>query len=385
MSSLYGRPENIKIPVCEPHLTLQDSAAVVEAIRSTWISGISKTVRDFEKAFAEYCDVKYGVATNSGTTAIHLALSALGVGKGDEVIIPDFTMIATLNPILQLGAKPVLVDCEMEAWNINPKLIEEAITNKTKVIMPVHIYGHPCDMNEINKIASNHNIVVLEDAAEAHGSKYWNKKAGSLGHAACFSFFANKVITTGEGGMIVTNNKNFAKRSLWLGSMGFGKDKHYEHSALGYGYRMSGLQAALGISQVERIGELVAKKRLNAKMYGMMLEKLSDENLIALPLELEYAKNIYWLYSILINPKLNNRDKIATKLAQDYGIETRPFFTPMHKQPFLKKLGLNLGSDDDFACSVTIADSGLNLPSSTRLTGEEITYVCEALRKCMHA
>jgi len=385
MSSLYGRPKNIKIPACEPHLTLQDGAAVVEAIRSTWISGISKVVRDFEKAFAEYCGVKYGAATNSGTTSIHLALATLGVGKGDEVIIPDFTMVSTLTPIIQLGARPVLVDCEMETWNINVKLIEQVITKKTKVIMPVHIYGHPCDMNEINKIASNHNIIVLEDAAEAHGSEYWGKKAGSLGHAACFSFFANKVITTGEGGMMVTDNKELAYRARWLGSMGFGKGRHYEHSALGYGYRMTGLQAALGISQLERIEDLIAKKRFNAKMYHMMLEKLEDENLIGLPIELEYAKNIYWLYSILINPKTHSRDKIAVQLVEDYGIESRPFFTPMHSQSFLKKCGLNLGSDDDFPCSVTIADSGLHLPSSTRLTGENITYVCEALRKCMHA
>lgn len=361
-----------RIPVCEPNLTIQDAGAVVEAVRTTWISGISPTVKQFECKFSQYCDCKYGIATNSGTTALHLALVSLGIGKGDEVIVPDFTMIASANAVAYTGAKPVFVDADPETWCINPILIEEKITAKTKAIMPVHIYGHPCNMNPIFKIADKYGLDIIEDAAEAHGAEYNHFKIGSLGDCGCFSFYANKIITTGEGGMIVTNNLDIMKNAVWLRAHAFGKHpRHHWHEALGFGYRMSGLQGALGSSQCDRLDELVELKRRNAEIYLRELQPLAEDGKIVLPVEESWAKNVYWMFTILLTSDYPlSRDELVVKLENVHGIETRNTFNPMHIQPIYKQKG-------DYPIAEMLGHTGLNLPSSTRLTEEEILEVCK--------
>ena len=242
----------MKIPVCEPLLGKNELKYVEDCIKTGWISSKGKYIDDFEKKFSAFCGVKHGITTTSGTTAIHLALAALGIKTGDEVIIPDFTMIATANPVVHLGAKPVFVDSDLQSWNIDPKKIEEKITKKTKAILVVHIYGHPCDMDPINEIAKKHNLFLIEDAAEAHGAEYKGRKTGSLSDVACFSFYANKIITTGEGGMVLTNNSEIADKCRLLKDLAFEKKRFWHHYA-GYNYRMTNMQAALGVGQLELI------------------------------------------------------------------------------------------------------------------------------------
>jgi perosamine synthetase len=245
------------IPVCIPLLGEKELENVIDCIKTNWISSKGKYVEEFEDKFAKYCGCKYGVTTTSGTTALHLALASIGVGKGDEVIIPASTMIATAFAVVYCDATPVLVDAEPETWNIDVAKIEEKITDRTKAIMPVHIYGHPCDMDPIMKLAKEHDLYVAEDAAEAHGAEYKGKKAGGIGDIGCFSFYANKIITTGEGGMVVTNDEEIAERAKSLRNLSFPKEKRiYLHSEVGYNYRMTNIQAAIGLAQFERIDEL---------------------------------------------------------------------------------------------------------------------------------
>ena len=365
-----------KIPVCSPKLGEKEIEEVTRCIRSGWISGISEVVEEFEEKFAKYCGCKYGIATNSGTTALHLALAALGIGPGDEVIIPTFTMIATANAVTYTGAKPVLVDSEFATWNIDVSKIEEKITNRTKAIIVVHTYGHPVDMDAVLKVAKKYNLYVIEDAAEAHGAEYKGKKTGSMGDLGCFSFYANKIITTGEGGMIVTNNEELAERARWLRAHAFGRHgKHFYHEALGFGYRMSGLQAALGLAQLERIDEFVSIRRNNAKLYNSLLSELGDK--ITLPPEAPWAKNVYWMYSILIQENFGiSRDELMRKLELE-GIETRTFFYPIHVQPIYAKQY----QGESFPVAEELSKKGINLPSGNNLTADEIEYVCKCIKK----
>ena len=264
-----------KIPVASPQLTEADISMVSECLRSGWVSGTSPYVEEFERKFAEFCGCKYGVATNSGTSALHLALATLKVGLRNEVIIPTFTMIATANAVTYTNAKPIIVDSESQTWNIDPALISKKVTQRTRVIMPIDTYGHPADMDSIMEIAGKQGLRVVEDAAEAHGGEYKSRRTGSLGDIGCFSFYANKIITTGEGGMLVTNDEELAVRAKWLRAHAFGRGgRHFYHEELGFGYRMSGVQAALGLSQLERIEINVRARRRNARLYNEHLGKL---------------------------------------------------------------------------------------------------------------
>lgn len=366
----------MKIPVCAPKIEDVDVDYVTECVKSTWISGVSEYVERFEERFARYCYCKYGVATNSGTTALHVALSALDIKRGDEVIIPTLTMIATANAIVYLGARPVLVDSELETWNIDVTKIEEKITKRTKAIMPVHIYGHPADMDPILELAGKYDLYVIEDAAEAHGAEYKGKKTGGIGNVGCFSFYANKIITTGEGGIIVTNNEELAEKAKWLRAHAFGRHgKHFYHEALGFGYRMSSMQAALGLAQLERIGKFVSIRRKNAQYYNKLLSEMANE--ITLPPEAPWAKNVYWMYSILIQNGFSlTRDNLMEKLEGE-GIETRTFFYPIHTQPIYIKQ--NQGKS--FPIADELSRKGINLPSGNTLTTEEIRYVCNRILK----
>ena len=364
------------IPVCVPLLGEKELEYVTDCIKTGWISSRGKYVEEFEAKFAKYCGCKYGISTTSGTTALHLALASIGVGKGDEVIVPAFTMISTVFAVVYCGAKPVLVDAEPETWNIDVSKIEEKITDRTKVIIPVHIYGHPCDMDPIMKIAEEHDLYVVEDAAEAHGAEYKGRKVGGIGHIGCFSFYANKIITTGEGGMIVTNDEEIAEKAKSLKDLAFSKERRFLHTDLGFNYRMTNIQAAIGLAQLERIDELVERRRKNAHLYNELLKDIEG---IRLPIEKEWAKNVYWMYSILVEDKFGmSREELMSELEKK-GIETRTFFIPMHVQPVFQNMGLFKG--ERYPVAEELARKGLYLPSSSGLSREEIEHICDEIRK----
>lgn len=365
-----------KIPVCEPLLGEKELQNVIECIKSGWISGKGKYIKEFEERFARYCGARYGISTTSGTTALHLAMLALGIGKGDEVIVPDFTMIASANSVVYVGAKPVWVDAEPYTWNIDPSKIEEKITRNTKAIMPVHIYGHPVDMDPILEIAKERELLVIEDAAEAHGSEYKGKGVGCLGDVGCFSFYANKIITTGEGGMVVTNDENIAERARLFKDLYFDEERKYAHQQIGFNFRMTNMQAAMGIAQLERINELVKTKRKVANLYNSLLKDVKG---VTTPPEAGWAKNVYWMYTILIEDEFGmNRDTVKKGL-EKRGIDTRFAFSPMHRQPCFAKLGF-YGRDKDYPVAEELSRKGLYLPSGLTLKEEQIRYIVDTLK-----
>lgn len=354
------------IPISEPNIGEHELLNVIDCVKSTWISSIGDYINKFEKEFSVYCGAKYGVSVSNGTVALQLALRSLGIKNGDEVIIPNLTFIATANAVTYLGAKPVLVDCENETWNLNTKNIEKAVTGNTKAIIPVHLYGHPCDMDLIMKIAKKYNLKVIEDAAEAHGAEYKGRKVGSIGNIGCFSFYGNKTITTGEGGICITNNKILANKMRFLKDHGMSTKKRYWHQEIGYNFRMTNIQAAIGCAQLEKINEFIKIKRQNAFLYNSILK---DSNKIILPPEKKWAKNTYWLYSILL--KNINTNNLISNL-REKNIDSRRFFYPINVLPPYKQKG-------DFKVSNRLSKMGISLPSSTNLTEEEIKYICHTL------
>lgn len=364
------------IPVCEPTLKGNELKYVTDCIKTNWISSSGKYIKEFEEKFSDFCNVKYGVACSNGTTALHLALEVLGIGKGDEVIIPTFTMIATANAVIYAGAKPVLVDAEEETWNIDTDLIERKITKKTKAIMPVHIYGHPCDMNAINEIARKHNLKVIEDAAESHGAEYKGRRTGGLSDVASFSFYANKIITTGEGGMLVTNDRKTAERARLLRNHAF-SEQRFLHKELGFNYRMTNIQAAIGLAQMEYADELVNSRIKNAILYSSLLKKVKG---ITLPPKKDWAKNVYWMYAILIEKEFGfGKEQVMANLLEK-GVETRSFFYPMHKQPVYKKKDSRFpDTNGKYPVSEELFKKGLYLPSGSSLTKEQIKEVVEGI------
>ena len=367
----------MKIPVSNPNINKDDQALVLGALEAGEISGnFGRFIKEFENEFAAYCGVKYGVATSSGTTALHLAVATLGIKEGDEVLVPTFTNMATFMAVLYQGAKPIPIDIEPDTLNLNPALLEGKITPKTKAIIVVHIYGHPVDMDPVLKIARKHNLFVIEDAAEAHGAEYKGKKAGSLSDLACFSFYANKILTTGEGGMIVTNNEELAKKAKSLGSLAYGDKPRFMHKEIGFNYRLTNLQAALGVSQLKRIDAIIEKKRKIADFYKKELAEISD---IQLPVEKPYAKNVYWMFHIVLKGALEGkRDKIMSAL-KEKGIETREAFIPFNMQEIFIAKGLTKKE----GCPVAnyVAMNGLYLPSGPDLSEEELKYVADSLKE----
>ncbi len=365
------------IPVCVPLLNGRELEYVTNCINSNWISSKGWYVEEFERKFSNYCNCKYGVTTTNGTSSIHLALASIGLKKDDEVIVPAFTMISSVLPIIYCGAKPVLVDCDPDTWTINVNQIESKISKKTKAILPVHIYGHPCDMDPIINLAKRHNIHVITDDAEAHGAEYKAKKTGGLADVGCFSFYANKIITCGEGGMMVTNNEKIAERAKTLKNLSFKKDARrvYLHSEIGYNYRLTNLQAAVGLAQFEKIDELVEMRRRNALLYKECLSGIAG---LRFPVEKEWAKNVHWMFSILVNSDFRvNRDTLIDKLEKK-GIETRPFFIPMNQQPAFRNRGMFQG--ENYPVSEDISCKGLHLPSSSGLKAQEIEFVCDSIK-----
>ncbi|HEY83802.1 MAG TPA: DegT/DnrJ/EryC1/StrS family aminotransferase [Chloroflexi bacterium] len=361
---------NISIPVAEPMLKGRELEYISDCITSGWVSSKGKYVNRFERNFAEFCGVKRGIATFNGTIALHLALAALNIGPGDEVIVPTLTFVATANAVAYTGATPVFVDSEAETWNIDPKAIEDAITPRSKAIIPVHLYGHPADMDPLLEIAKAHNLIVIEDAAEAHGARYKGRPVGSLGDAAIFSFMGNKIITTGEGGLIVSNNKELTERAFFLQNHARYAGNPYWHTEIGFNYRMTNLQAALGVAQLEQIDDFIAIRRKNAAYY---MERLKNIPGLTMPPEAEWAENVYWMFAPLIEPEFGvERDAVIEKLRQK-GIESRPFFYPIHTMPMY-------ATGQSLPIAESLAARGINLPSGTTLTTKQIDFVCDALK-----
>lgn len=362
-----------RIQVLEPNLSGNELEYVSDCIRTNWISSQGTYVKKFESIFSNYCNMEYALAVSNGTVAIHLALVALGIGEGDEVIVPDFTFAATINAVLYTGATPVIVDVDEATWTMSIHELEKAITTKTKAIIPVHIYGHPCHMNEIMEIAKSKGLSVVEDCAEALGSRYNNIPVGSFGDAATFSFFGNKTVTTGEGGMVVIKDEKIAERARMLRDHGMSKKRRYWHEEIGFNYRLTNMQAAIGVAQMERVEMFVQRKREIVKRYNEVFSKIEE---FITPPEESWAFSSYWLYTILIKEvSAIRRDELIAKLLLN-GIETRPTFYPLHEMPPYKKFALT----KTFPVTSHIASCGLSLPSSVTLTDDEIDSIVDALK-----
>ena len=360
--------QNYHIPVASPQFGGNELKYLTDAFLSTWISSTGEYIEKFEKMFAEYCGIKYSVATSNGTTALHIALLALDVGVGDEVIVPDITFAATINAVLYTGATPVIVDIEEDSWCISPDEIRKAITTKTKAIVPVHIYGQPCDMGEIMQIANEHNIYVIEDCAEAHGAEYNGRKVGSFGHINCFSFFGNKVITTGEGGMCLTNDKALEEKMRLYRDHGMSKERKYYHEVVGYNYRMTNLQAAIGLAQLERIEEILEWRQQLEDCYYEQLQGIDGVTLQKK--DLPNRKKIVWLVSILVDSE--KRENIVGEL-KDKGIDIRRFFMPLSEMKIYNKYVFSNN------VSRRISICGINLPTAYDVSKQKIDLIVKEI------
>lgn len=358
-----------RIPVYQCDLSGNEKKYVDDCIESTWISCKGKYVSLFENNFAKYIGVNYATACCNGTVALHLALETLGFNEGDEIIVPSFTYVASCNTILQAGAKPVFADSLAESWQIDPDDILKKITPKTKAIMAVHLYGQICDMEKICQIAHDHNLFVIEDCAEAFGSKQGNKYAGSFGDISAFSFFGNKTITTGEGGMVVTNNKFLYEKAVKLKTQGVAYYKQYWHDMMAYNYRMTNIAAAIGVAQLEKADDFIARKR---EIAGLYADKLKD-----LPVkchkEMPGTTHSYWMCSLLVKDE-QERDALRSFL-DSKNIETRPLFFPAHMMPVYNRI-----YESHPVCE-NIGLRGINIPSWPGLTNEQIEYICDCIHK----
>jgi perosamine synthetase len=363
------------IPVSEPVIGEEEIAFVTDALRKAELSGtFGHYLESFEKEFSAFSGCKYGVAVSSGTTAIHLAVAAAGIGPGDEVLISSSTNIATALGVVHNGAIPVPVDSEEETWNLDIGLIESSITSNTKAIIPVHLFGHPVDMDALMKIAAKHNLVVIEDCAESHGATCRGKMTGSFGAMGCYSFYANKVITTGEGGMVVTSDAALLKRLKLLRNLAF-IEPRFRHEEAGYNFRMTGYQAAMGLAQTRKIAHIVSEKRRVAHTYN---DLLSDVRGLQLPVEREWAKNVYWMYAVVVNPEFGiTRDELSKRLKLA-GVDTRTFFCSMSDQPCLQKIAGFRQTHTPVASRIW--ESGLYLPSTHTLSKADIQSIVNKIK-----
>lgn len=365
----------MRIPVNDVIIPKNAFHYINECLETGWVSSAGKYIDIFENLFAEFVGVKYAITTTSGTSALHLALVSLGIKEGDEVIIPDLTIISCGNAIIYTGATPVVVDVDSKTGNLDPSKIERKVTKKTKAIMVVHLYGHPVDMDPVLEIAKKYNLYIIEDAAEAHGAEYKGKRVGSIGDVGCFSFYGNKIVTTGEGGMVTTNNKKVFDQAKVLKDLAHHPEKRFLHSKIGFNYRMTNLQAALGVAQLEKIEDYIAKKRQIAKKYS---KRLSVIPYLDLPYEADWAKSVYWMYTVVVkNNSPITKDVLKAKLSA-LGIDTRDYFIPLHQQPVFKKMGLFKGE----RCfnSRNLSSKGLYIPSGLALTNIQIDYVVDSFQ-----
>jgi len=375
------------IPVNEPLLGARELEYATECIRTGWISSAGRFIEEFEQKWATYCGMKYGIAVSNGTVALQTAVACLGLEPGFQAIMPTFTIISCALSVIYNGGIPVLVDCDPRTWCMDVSQVENKITDRTRAIMPVHIYGHPVDMDPLSLLAHRHGLSIIEDAAEAHGAEYLSdrgrdisrwKRCGGMGHLSCFSFYANKLITTGEGGMVLTNDPVLAEKARSLRNLCFSPEKRFYHTELGHNFRLTNLQAALGLAQMERIDRIVEKKRWIGKAYT---ERLQDIPGVQLPIEEPWARQIYWMYGLVLDKSTRTDAIEVAHQLKAKGIETRPFFLGMHEQPAFHKMGFF--RNEKHPVAERIARQGLYLPSGLTLTDTEIDQVSEAVRKVL--
>lgn len=366
------------IPVNEPLLGERELQYVAECIRTGWISSAGRFVGEFEEKWASYCGMRYGIAVSNGTIALQAAVGSIGLESGDEVIMPTFTIVSCALAILYNRGVPVLVDSDPRTWCMDVVRFEGKITSRTRAIMPVHIYGHPVDMDPVLELARTHDLVVIEDAAEAHGAEYKGRRCGGLGDVSCFSFYANKIVTTGEGGMVLTDSEDYAKRLRSLRNLCFRKERRFYHTELGHNFRLTNMQAAVGVAQIERIDELVERKRRMGRMYT---ERLIDIPGLQLPVEKPWAKNVYWMYGVVLDESTGLDAAEFARRLSERGVMTRPFFLGMHEQPVFHRMGLFQG--EHYPVAERIARQGLYLPSGMALTEEQLDQVCDAVREVL--
>lgn len=365
------------IPVNEPLLNGNEKKYLCECIDTGWISSEGPFVKEFEEKMSTAAGRKYGIAVTNGTAALEVAMQAIGIGTDDEVIMPTFTIISCAMSVTKLGAKPVFVDSDIDTWNMKVDEIESKITCRTKAILVVHLYGLPVEMNQILTLAKKYNLKIIEDAAEMHGQTYYGKPCGSFGDISTFSFYPNKHITTGEGGMVVTNNEALAEKCRMLRNLCFRKDIRYVHDEISDNYRFTNLQAAVGLAQLERLNEFVEKKREIGKFYT---NALSDIKGIKLPVtKTEYADNIYWVYGIVLGKETTLSNQDITKLLAAEGIGTRTFFWCMHEQPVYQKQGMFAG--EKYENAEYLARKGFYIPSGLALTWEQMETVADKIHK----
>ncbi len=362
------------IRVSEPFVPPESEALVSECVRSGWISSAGTFVDRFETEWAAYCGAEHGVAVSSGTAALHVAMEALDLAPGDEVVMPSFTIISCATAILAAGAVPVLVDSDPATWCMDLDEVEAKLSPRTRAVMPVHAFGHPVDLRRLRGITDRHDLVIVEDAAEAHGAEVNGERVGGLGDLGCFSFYANKIVTTGEGGMVVTDDARFADRMRSLRNLCFGAEQRFRHERLGNNYRITNLQAALGVAQLPHIEANITRKRRITAAYNRLL---GDVPGLTLPIEKSWARSVYWMYGIVLDDGLPlDGDDLAARL-RARGVDTRPLFLGMHEQPALLKRGLFAG--ERYPVAERLARRGLYLPSGLTITEDEIETVARAV------
>jgi perosamine synthetase len=372
------------IPVNEPLLGKRELEYVTECVRTGWISSVGRFIEQFEVQWATYCGMQHGIAVSNGTTALQVAVRCLDLQPGDEVIIPTFTIISCALAIVDVGAVPVLVDSEPRTWCMDISQVESRITARTRAIMPVHIYGHPVDMDPLLALADQHGLAIIEDAAEVHGAEYLSgrngeqsvwRRCGGIGHLSTFSFYANKLITTGEGGMVLTSDPVYAEKARGLRNLCFRPERRFYHTELGYNYRLTNMQAALGLAQVERMAEIIVSKRWMGHAYT---ERLQDIPGLQLPVEEPWARHVYWMYGLVLDATTGMDATEFARRLQALGVQTRPFFLGMHEQPVFLERGLF--QDERYPVAERIARQGLYLPSGLALTEMQIDQVCAAVK-----
>jgi perosamine synthetase len=366
------------IPVNEPRIGPREVESVTDALTSGWISGAGPHIERFEQEWAAYCGRAHGIAVANGTVALQLAVALLDLQPGDEVIMPTFTIISCALPVVLAGAVPVLVDSDPRTWTMDVEQVAARITPRTRAIMPVHIYGHPVDMQPLLDLAERHGLAIVEDAAEAHGALYRGRRCGSFGTSSCFSFYANKLVTTGEGGMLLVDDDTLFRRAQRLRNLGFEPPRRFLHRELGFNYRLTNLQAALGLAQIERIDDIVARKRWMGAAYT---ERLRDLDAIELQVQEPWAESVFWMYGLVVREETGLDAVALAERLGERGVETRPFFLGMHEQPVFLDRGLFAG--ESYPVAERIARLGLYLPSGLALDECQLERVCAAVREVL--
>jgi perosamine synthetase len=366
------------IPVSEPDIGPRERQYVDECLRSGWVSSAGRYLEEFERRWAAFCGMPHGVAVSNGSTALAAAAACLDLAPGDEVILPTFTIVSCATAVIDRGAVPVLVDADPRTFTMDVRQVAARVTRKTRAIMAVHMYGHPADMDPLIEIAQRHHLSIIEDAAEAHGAEYKGRRCGSLGDLACFSFYANKIITTGEGGMVLARDERLAARLRSERNLAFLPGRRFLHEELGHNYRLTNVQAAIGCAQLDTVEERIARKRRLGQRYTERLQHLAQ---LELPVEEPWARNVYWVYGIVLRDDVPmDAAELAARLRAQ-GVETRPFFLGMHEQPVFRRRGLF--AEDHHPVAERIARRGLYLPSGLTLTDAQMDEVCAALARVL--